>query len=282
MSDGKKLSSHTRRAYDADWRSFSHWCDAAGIDPLCATYDQIARYLESRTARNQPRSLAPATLERNLAAIGWRYREHNIAFERQAEVLISAVAKIRGSLPRREQNRMPLRADDLIGMVSSLDLRRLAHIRGKAILLLAFAAGLKGPQIAGLDMGPGQSPGDRQCTGWIEMLPDGVGLRLQGKGGRKLDIHIPRTRSDLICPVASLGAWIHLGGIETGPVFRTLAGGRPSPKRLGSAHVSVSLKRMAKLSGLDHQAVSSRALALGGQMTFGEKARSVPIRAPKT
>ncbi len=42
------LSDNTRRAYDAQWRTFTGWCDQVGLQPLPAEPLTVARYLAAR------------------------------------------------------------------------------------------------------------------------------------------------------------------------------------------------------------------------------------------
>jgi hypothetical protein len=38
----------TRRAYRSDWRCFSAWCTARGLDPLPASAETVARFLSAQ------------------------------------------------------------------------------------------------------------------------------------------------------------------------------------------------------------------------------------------
>jgi hypothetical protein len=58
----------TRRAYASDWRRFTAWCSARGLETLPADPRSVAVFLAAEAGA------APPTIGRRLAAIGWMHR----------------------------------------------------------------------------------------------------------------------------------------------------------------------------------------------------------------
>jgi integrase len=81
--------------------------------------------------------------------------------------------------------------------IETLD-RDLRGLCDRAILLIGFAGGLRRSEISGLDCGPDQT---EDGVGWIEILDQGVLIRVRGKTGWREVVKIGRGSSDLSCPV---------------------------------------------------------------------------------
>ena len=139
-------------------------------------------------------------------------------------------------------------AEDLIGMVETLDRGTLRGIRDRAMLLLGFAAGLRRSEIVGLDVGRDQT---EDGCGWIESLDRAILLTLKSKNGVR-QITIVRSASNTICPVIALETWLKFGKIVHGPVFRrvTNQGKSAGPDRLNDQEVTRLVKRTALAAGL--------------------------------
>lgn len=60
----------TRSAYAADWRRFSRWCAARGLQDLPASPAAVATFLAAEADAGR----APATIGRRLATIGHHHR----------------------------------------------------------------------------------------------------------------------------------------------------------------------------------------------------------------
>ena len=60
---------NTRRAYAADWRNFTTWASAAGLQPLPAAPETVGLYLAAEAAH-----LRLGTLARHLVAITAAHR----------------------------------------------------------------------------------------------------------------------------------------------------------------------------------------------------------------
>ena len=110
------------------------------------------------------------------------------------------MAGIRNSHARPPVQKEAVMAEDIIGMVETLDRGSLRGLRDRAMLLVGFAGGLRRSEIVGLDLKAGQTEDGR---GWIEILDKGMLVTLRGKTGWR-EVEVGRGSSDATCPVAAI------------------------------------------------------------------------------
>jgi integrase len=240
----------TQRAYAADWRHYTAWCQRQDLEPLPPAAQVIGLYLaacaSTRAGANQ-KSAAVRTIERRLSALSWMCAQHGTPLDRADRHIAEVMKGIRRQHGRPPEQKEAVLADDLLAMLATLkhDLRGL---RDRAILLLGFAGGLRRSEITGLDCGPEQT-GDG--AGWIEMLEQGIVIRVRGKTGWR-EVEVGRGSSELSCPVLALEIWLKLGRIAHGPLFRrvTAGGKEAAAERLTDKHVARLVKRTALAAGL--------------------------------
>jgi hypothetical protein len=86
----------TRRVYESDWRHFAARCTERGMAALPAAAPTVAVYLGTEADRG----LAPPTVGRKLAAIGWMHRAFGHPPPQQSDsglAILSVMASIRRS-----------------------------------------------------------------------------------------------------------------------------------------------------------------------------------------
>src|SRR5215218_8217829 len=72
----RRLSEHTRRAYQRDVAAWLRWCTDHGTDPLTASFLHVnayARELESIVDGRSGRPMSPATMARRLSGVSSWY-----------------------------------------------------------------------------------------------------------------------------------------------------------------------------------------------------------------
>ena len=243
-------SPHTRRAYAADWRHYTGWCARCGLPALPPDPQAIGLYLTDLAWAPPPGGQRPrgaATIERRLSGLVWHFRQRGTPLDRTDRHIAEVLAGIRRGHARTPQRKEALLAEDLRGMLGRLghDLRGL---RDRAILLLGFAGGLRRSEIVGLDHGPDET---EEGGGWVEVLEGGLLLRVRGKTGWR-EVEVGPGSAPQTCPVAALKAWLELGRIAHGPLFRRVArdGRRVLADRLSDKHVARLVQATALAAGL--------------------------------
>ncbi|GAC1435692.1 MAG: tyrosine recombinase XerC [Solirubrobacteraceae bacterium] len=132
----------TRRAYRSDLEQFARWSDRHQLVPADIGVPELRRYAAEGSARR----LAPATMARRLAALRALFRclaEHGVVAQNPAELL--SAPKRRRDLPR------VLRAAELDQLLERIPSSTPLELRDRALLELAYAAGLRAEEIVALE-----------------------------------------------------------------------------------------------------------------------------------
>ncbi|MGL4242924.1 MAG: tyrosine-type recombinase/integrase [Beijerinckiaceae bacterium] len=263
-----RSSANTQKAYASDWAQFARWCRTKGFDAREPKPDVVGLYLAASAAGEGMPKAAASTIERRLAAITAAYRSAGAPLPRQDPHIADVMAGIRRRHARPPRQKEALFAEDILAMCAMLpnDLRGL---RDRAILLVGFAGGLRRSEITGLDCGPEETAGS---GGWIEILDGGVLLTIRGKTGWR-NVEIGRGSRTSSCPVHALEAWLKLGRISHGPVFRRVlkANADVGSERLDDKHVARLVQTMAIRAGVraDLPEADRKALFAGHSLRAG-------------
>jgi integrase/recombinase XerC/integrase/recombinase XerD len=155
------MAEKTRRAYGADLQQLAEWAAACDLDPAAVDHRALRRFAGVLSERGHSRS----SVARKLAAVRSFYR-HLLD---RGEVDASPADLV--SSPKRDSY-LPrvLRADEVAAVLDSIPQGDPLAMRDRAMLELAYAAGLRAEEIVLLDV--------------ADIDPDGEELRVSGKGGR--------------------------------------------------------------------------------------------------
>jgi integrase len=240
----------TLRAYAADWRHYTAWCQRRDLKPLPPDPQVVGLYLAASASEPPAPGQKPNavhTIERRLSAISWTCAQNGQPLDRADRHIAEVMSGIRRRHGRPPDQKEAVFAEDLIRMVATLD-HELRGLRDRAILLVGFAGGLRRSEITGLDCGPEQTA---DGAGWIELLDRGLLIRVRGKTGWR-EVEIGRGSSDPTCPVVALQTWLKFGRIAHGPLFRRITGDGKDvgPDRLTDRHVARLVKRTALAAGV--------------------------------
>jgi integrase len=184
----------TQRAYAADWRHYSAWCRRKELEPLPPHPQVVGLYLAACASQTGVRTQKPdsvRTIERRLSAITWNCASRGQPLDRADRHIAEVMSGIRRKHGRPPDQKEAVLAEDLLRMAATLkhDLRGL---RDRAILLIGFAGGLRRSEIVGLDCGSEQT---EDGAGWVEILDQGVVVRVRGKTGwREVETAVARAR----------------------------------------------------------------------------------------
>jgi site-specific recombinase XerD len=260
-------STNTRRAYKADWNHFAAFCDSHGLTPLPAAPETLGLYLTELAETGYK----AATLQRRLSAIREAHRIARHTLDTGHPAVREVWRGIRGVIGTAKTPKAAAVGANILAMLATLG-DTTAGRRDRALLLLGFASALRRSELVGLDVGPGQTPGDPAGHGWIEFCDEGIRVRLarsktdqQGEGrsvGVPFGVH-PDT-----CPVSAVRAWLDHAGIVHGPLFRPVGrAGTIRLDRLTDRSVALIVKRAAEAAGLDPATYAGHSLRSGHATT---------------
>lgn len=247
-------SENTLKAYAKDWAHFARWCRMRGADLLPCSSQLIGLYIADLAAPqgkapslSASRPLSVASIERRLSGLVWNYAQRGDRLDRKDRHIATVLAGIRRKHARPPVQKEAILPEDLRDMLATLphDLRGL---RDRAILLIGFAGGLRRSEIVSLDHGEDDTS---DSGGWVEILEDGVLIRLRGKTGWR-EVEVARGSSDQTCPVHALTQWLHYAKIDFGPLFVAVSrnGLKATDERLSDKHVARLIKSCAREAGL--------------------------------
>ncbi|KQN22954.1 hypothetical protein ASE86_14350 [Sphingomonas sp. Leaf33] len=214
-------ASATRRAYAADWRVFTAWCDARGLTALPATPGTVAVFLtamkDGDAATDPPRiPKKVSTLSRYLAAINDRHREGGYLAPSEQDgghALRRTFAGIRNTHGVRPARKAAADGDILERMLGAIEGDDIRAVRDRALLAIGMAAALRRSELVALTFTD------------IAVVPEGLRIFVArsktDQAGHGVWIAIPEGRR--IRPKALLLAWLRAARIGDGPVFRKLA-----------------------------------------------------------
>lgn len=236
---------NTVKAYQADWRTWSAWCDLHGHSPLPAHPDTVSAYLADKAD-----TLKVSTLRRHLATIS---KAHQVAGlpnpcrETAVRDTVSGLRRTYGTPPNEAPG---LLADHLGRTLDCLGADPLS-VRDRALLLAGWCAGLRRSELTALT--------------WADLTPDPDGLVVtlrrsktdqQGEGRQ---VGLARDTNPARCPVYALEQWrtvvetlIEPGvSLDDLPVFVTVTRWQKmGTKPLTGQSVALVIKRRTHQAGL--------------------------------
>jgi site-specific recombinase XerD len=243
-------SDNTLRAYRADWKHFSAWCQARGREALPASPETVAFYLTELA-----RTHKVASLTRRISAISQAHQAAGQASPAQEVAVRTLMAGIRRSHRTSVTTKKPVLVPDLARMLACLPDNLLGH-RDRALLLAGFAGAFRRSELVALD--------------WedIDFGVEGLTLTLRrsktDQEGQGRKIGIPYARQPGLCPVAALARWRDLAGGDHGPVFRPLdRHGTVFPARLSDKAVARIVKRAIAATGANPTPYAGHSLRAG-------------------
>lgn len=242
---------NTRRAYAADWRHFTSWCDCHQRESLPASPDTVALYIAELADSHKP-----ATITRRLAAIS---KAHSAAgYASPGSLKHAAVAEVLAGIRRvcgtAQTAKTPILTADLRRLLAGTG-DNLKGVRDRALLLLGFAGGFRRSELAALRVSD------------VAFTEDGAVVTLRrtktDQEGQGRNVGIPYGSHPTLCPVRSLRRWIEAAGIEDGPLFRSVDKHGKLGASMTPQTVRLVIVDLAQASGLDASRFSAHSLRAG-------------------
>jgi integrase len=205
-----------------------------------------------------------STILRRLAAISnghaAEHHESPCAFRHAA--VAQALADARHSQGTLTASKVPRTAEDLRRMVLALPKDKLGA-RDGALLLLGFAGGLQGLELAALNVQD------------IQEVNAGLRVTLRHREGNQVSVSrtiIIRNGDSAACPVGQYWHWIEVSGITSGAVFRPVnRHGNIGDKAITPQVVALAVKRACVGVGLDPACFGVTSLRSGRRASREEK-----------
>jgi site-specific recombinase XerD len=231
---------NTERAYSADLADFREWCRLHHRRALPATASTVATYLDDLA-----RFRRPATVRRRLAAIVDAHVHVGFASPRRHSAVRLAAARADWQGRARRQPAAALIAADLAVLSRALP-RTPRGRRDRALILIAYGAGLRRSEVVALDRRDVRDHRDH--------------LRIRTARGTLV---IPVGSTHITCAVRAWRAWRSDLRIA-GPAFRSIdRHGNVSVRRLSDRAVTEIVRAAAANAGLDPGRYTGRSLRLG-------------------
>ena len=261
----------TVRAYRTDWADFAQWCLAHRYRAMPATPEIVAAFVTDLAAGTSARAaLSRATIGRKLSAIVFAHRAADIippTAQSGAIVLERAMRTIRkDGADRPVVKKRAADGDVLRDMLRSIEGDTLRAVRDRALLAIGMSGAFRRSEIVALQLDD------------IHRDPKGLKITIRksktDQEGRGHRIVIPNGQR--IAPVSLLDAWLELGAIIDGFVFRKLTPqGRVTNKPMKAQGVAIVVKQRAQGAGYEPQDFSGHSLRAGFLTAAGSQGASV-------
>jgi integrase len=226
--------------YASAWRVYLAWCEEEGHTPIPAAPQQLRAYV--RHLSHAQRS--PATIDSYIAAIATVHRYHGHAVDRTLLIEPLKAARRRAGPPRRAR---ALVTNELQGLTDRFDHENPRDCRDAVMLLLGWAAALRGAELVGLDW---RRAGGRAYGGTGFLAVEAKGLQatlLTSKAAQITTVQLAIPDAEMPSLRLWLDQWLAHAKVQGGePLFRPIDRlHRIQPARLsGDAVAKIVRRRM--------------------------------------
>jgi site-specific recombinase XerD len=246
----RSKSQNTIRAYRSDWMRFEQWCKSKNITSLPAFPETVAVFLA-----NEAETCKVSTLARRMTAISEAHKLAGFSSPCEDERVKAVLKGIRRTKGASRSEKKPLLTDDFRHVLLSMP-NTLQSVRDRALILLGFVGAFRRSELVALNRDD------------LTVVKEGILVRLkrsktdqEGIGTLKA---IPYGSEPALCPVRAILAWIEVSNSITEPLFVSIGkGGRLHDVRLSDKAVSLIIKRILQVSGLDAGEYSGHSLRAG-------------------
>jgi site-specific recombinase XerD len=222
---------NTERALRADVAIFTAWCTEAGCQPLPASADTVAAFIDAMAT-----SKAPATVRRHVSSVSTFHRAAGVANPCEVLTVKLALKRMHREKGRAQQQAAPL-SDQLIARMLVAAGTRLRDLRDKALLTVAYTTMCRRAEL-------------------VELLRDDLQIEADGFA----TVTIRRSKTDQegageTAPITAdamrhLQAYLDHAKVEGGPLFRAVLKGGRVGEALDAGEVARIFKAMARRAGL--------------------------------
>lgn len=242
---------NTRRAYASDWRAFTAWAEAAGVEAHPARPEAVAAYAAHLAGDGRKAS----TIGRALSSIATAHKVAGLASPCDAPVVRETMRGIRRTIGTAPAKRAPVDVATLRSLVSHLP-AGLVGVRDRAMLACGVLGALRRSELVALDVAD------------LAFTADGLEVTIRrsktDQEAAGVTIGLPFAGDPAVCPVRALRAWLEAARVESGPVFRAVnRHGQVAGERLSDRAVHAIVCRYAAAAGLDASRFGAHSLRSG-------------------
>jgi integrase len=240
----------TIRGYRADWRDFCGWCESHSLFPLPASPGTVASYIAECAGR-----LKVGSVQRRINSITEAHKAVGLESPTHHPMVTNTMRGIRRTKGTAPAQKAPAVTDDIRAMVDATD-AGLIGVRDRALILLGFAGAFRRSELVGLDV--------EDCTFGKDGLTVTLRRSKTDQEGQGRKIGIPYGSNPETCRVRTVQAWLEIGGISGGPLFRSISRhGQVQPGRLSGIDIARVVKKLAERAGLDATKYAGHSLRAG-------------------
>jgi len=240
LKNSKALN--TLRAYQADFRDFSNFCNQNGFSKMPSNPKTLSLYLTHLSSTSKY-----STLKRRIASIGILHKVKGHYLDTKHPIIVENLMGIKRKYGVNQKGKKPLLISDLKLIINSIDEVQKninKKLRDKAILLIGFSGGFRRSELVDIDYED------------LEFVREGLKIFIKksktdqsGEGTIKA---IPYFDNDNYCPVKTLKEWINEKKIKTGKIFS-----------VSDKTIALIIKKYSSLAGLDSNKYAGHSLRSG-------------------
>jgi site-specific recombinase XerD len=244
-------AANTWKAYQADLRDFTTWCEAHCLVSLPATPETVAAYLADLAERCKV-----STVQRRLSAISQQHAAAKLESPTRSAIVRLTMQGIRRTHAPTQGVRkvQPAVTSVIYKLVDPLG-SSLIDLRDRALILLGFAGAFRRSELAQLLLTD------------ITETEDGLRVRLrqsktdqEGEGFTK---GIPYGTETKTCPVRAWRSWKEAACLTDGYAFLSITRHSRMGASLSDRAVADIIKRRASAVGLEYKEFSGHSLRAG-------------------
>ena len=164
-ADASRAAS-TQRAYASNWRRFSAWCLARGLETLLADPRVVAVFFSAEAEAGS----SPLTVGRRLAAIGWMHRRAGFQLPQAREgaaAILEVMAGIRRSHGIAPARKHAADADVLRDVLRAIVGDDVRSVRDRALLAFGMAEAFRRSELVSLRLAD------------VERVPEGLRITIR-------------------------------------------------------------------------------------------------------
>lgn len=202
------LTKETERQYAASWKDFSHWCDERGHACLPAELSAVTHFLMDRC-----QNFSESTLRKRLLAIEHMHRTHDEPSPLEGEsvsALLEDVATLAEFASNFNNDIAATLTTDERALLDACEGESTIDIRDRLLITLLIAFDLRRSIAKKLDFRD------------ISVRGKELVLHSEIDSGRRLAGNRIRCSDSKYDPVRAFQAWIKQGGVDSGPIFRSV------------------------------------------------------------